>query len=529
MPLNEHKASRFDFAMNSPNLVLSTAQVLSRLFYAGEAANESNHSNTINIQATDPRGVQVLGHVYEPTGRLYSPSVKTITVEVEWGSKPQGACAFQRPDKKGRRVSARCLQKTLFMPNTATNLSDLVQVEVDDSIPADSGDDLDELEQQAHPLEHAVESQEEVEGTHQTKTATLRVQNWVPSLYKEAVIFCPGYNSCMEASLQNFGQFLAMTKLSTNFYPFVFVWPGSSNLGYFEASKISATDINQQNMLKLVKGLGECGIRRVHFMTHSMGVQTLLGAFGDKYDEHGKRIGRSDVSLCFALDPEFDDTHDIQGKRQRFSNQMVCKTITLLNPDFPVEAFIDRGFLSIRRVCSTVTVVGDRNDRALYWSGIFNGTATRFGYQQPEVLNPTIHPYKPTKWARMERIGHSLGKLYFDPTVGQKHCNDGNEQAFRRQLFDKRAPLDFSGETKKSKKNKKTRNRLWLDMDVIDMTGLDTNIKGMRHSGFSLNGMLLKDLEELLSSGKRAMERSALLFREGNTFSYAHAPAFVSQ
>lgn len=61
------------------------------------------------------------------------------------------------------------------------------------------------------------------------------------------------------------------------------------------------------------------------------------------------------------------------------------------------------------------------------------------------------------------------------------------------------------------------------------MTGLDTNIKGMRHSGFSYNGMLLKDLQELFSTGKRAITRSSLIFREGNNFTFAFAPSFVSQ
>merc|ERR1711957_1082005 len=100
--------------------------------------------------------------------------------------------------------------------------------------------------------------------------------------------------------------------------------------------------------------------------------------------------------------------------------------------------------------------------------------------------------------------------------------NNGNAEAFRHQLFNK-SVVDIGAEAGDTDNEK-----FWLEMDVIDMTGLDTNIKGMRHSGFSLNGMLLKDLEELLSSGKRAIRRSTLLHREGNMFSYAHAPAFVA-
>ena len=121
----------------------------------------------------------------------------------------------------------------------------------------------------------------------QSKTATLRVENWIPSVYKEALIFFPGYSSCMEDSLKNFGQFLCMTKLSRHVYPFVFVWPGSQSLGYLYASRIAATVVNHRNVLKLLRGLKASGINRVHFMTHSMGVQTLLGAFHNKYDKKG--------------------------------------------------------------------------------------------------------------------------------------------------------------------------------------------------------------------------------------------------
>ena len=256
-----------------------------------------------------------------------------------------------------------------------------------------------------------------------------------------------------------------------------------------------------------------------------MGVQTLLGAFRDKYNENGERIGRSDVSMCFELDPAFDDAKgSLKGKRAQYGNKMVCKSITLLNPDFPVRAFVDHGFLSIRRICQTITIVGDRNDRALWWSSLINGTLPHFGYEQPEVLNPTISHEKEKKWALMERCGRSIGGLYFPDEVAQQYNKSGNLNDLRRLLFNKARSLNVSGQSKGTNGDK-----LWLDMDVIDMTGLDTNIKGMRHSGFSLNGMLLKDLQELLSSGKRAMKRSTLLYREGNVFSYAHAPAFVSQ
>ena len=162
------------------------------------------------------------------------------------------------------------------------------------------------------------------------------------------------------------------------------------------------------------------------------------------------------------------------------------------------------------------------NDRALGWSSFINGAVPYYcGYQQPEALQPTL-PKSDPKREFMPRIGRSIHDLYFPDEVGQKYLDNGREKELIRLMFNKSGSIDFSGQAKKGE-------RFWLDMDVIDMTGLDTNIKGMRHSGFSYNGMLLKDLQELFSTGKRAIKRSSLIFREGNNFTFAFAPSYVSQ
>lgn len=178
---------------------------------------------------------------------------------------------------------------------------------------------------------------------------------------------------------------------------------------------------------------------------------------------------------------------------------------------FPVGAFVDRGFLSIRRVCSTITVVGDTNDRALWWGSLMNVRPYYFDYIEPEVLRPSLKPNFERKRELMIEVGRNIQDLYFPKEMKQQYIERGRENEFARQLF------------------RKSTDRLWLDIDVIDMTGLDTNIKGMRHSGFSYNGMLLKDLQELFATGKRARKRSSLIYRDGNTYTFAFAPSFVVQ
>ena len=196
---------------------------------------------------------------------------------------------------------------------------------------------------------------------------------------------------------------------------------------------------------------------------------------------------------------------------------LICKTITMLNPDFPVAAFVDRGFRSIRQICNTITVVADRQDAALLGSSICNGLGTYVGYKQPEALRPVLGAHKP-RLGLQYVVGRSIDLLHFPD---EWLDNDNLGQHDERLVFQERAPLTLSAD-------EDANDHLWLDMDVIDTTGLDTNIEGIRHGGYNLNSMLLKDIEELIATGNRAMRRSTLLYRDGNTFTYAHAPSFVA-
>ena len=96
-----------------------------------------------------------------------------------------------------------------------------------------------------------------------------------------------------------------------------------------------------------------------------MGAQTLVGALCDQKDG-----SRSDVSKCFHLASGHHNTtasrkeNSVQSVEEE--NLLVCKTLTMLNPDFPLEAFVTHAFQSMRRVCDTITLVGDKSDQALF-------------------------------------------------------------------------------------------------------------------------------------------------------------------
>lgn len=69
--------------------------------------------------------------------------------------------------------------------------------------------------------------------------------------------------------------------------------------------------------------------------------------------------------------------------------------------------------------------------------------------------------------------------------------------------------------------------RRWLDLDAIDTSSMEQNVHQLRHAYFDLNKILVEDLHELIVTGKRAGERSLLLHREGNFYSFCQAPACV--
>merc|ERR1711862_255403 len=90
------------------------------------------------------------------------------------------------------------------------------------------------------------------------------------------LILFPGFNSWLQHSLEAFGQLLAMTNISQHVYPIIYQWPGGQVPTYRHASWISSSKQNKKNVLQLINGLKQQGIKNVHLMSHSLGSQTLL-------------------------------------------------------------------------------------------------------------------------------------------------------------------------------------------------------------------------------------------------------------
>ncbi|KIY92570.1 hypothetical protein MNEG_15394 [Monoraphidium neglectum] len=67
-----------------------------------------------------------------------------------------------------------------------------------------------------------------------------------------------------------------------------------------------------------------------------------------------------------------------------------------------------------------------------------------------------------------------------------------------------------------------------LDVDVVDLTCLATNVPAHRHSVHALNRDVLWDLHSIIADGRRAGQRTRRLERiAGNVYSFKTSPAHV--
>eukprot|EP00993_Chasmostoma_nieuportense_P004248 NODE_492_length_2153_cov_32.290721_g456_i0.p1 GENE.NODE_492_length_2153_cov_32.290721_g456_i0~~NODE_492_length_2153_cov_32.290721_g456_i0.p1 ORF type:complete len:701 (+),score=192.58 NODE_492_length_2153_cov_32.290721_g456_i0:278-2104(+) len=171
----------------------------------------------------------------------------------------------------------------------------------------------------------------------------LQVEGWTcaANSSREAVIFIPGYNTSLEASLERFGQLLCLGDFPSHLKPICFSYPAGRIFSYYFAMKQGAAHPNTGQCLKeLLLGLREGGCRDIHFMVHSMGAQASLGNLSLL------------AEVFLGSDP----------------SPMRMRTVMLLNPDYPRELFVDIAYPLLRQMCHRITMYADRKDGALKWS-----------------------------------------------------------------------------------------------------------------------------------------------------------------
>ena len=490
----------------------SLAQCLKRLSHLDEAMEEQD--KTLTIVSGDPRGVQIEGHIYEPTGLPFSQDADNIVINIERErSFHEDELYLLEKIKKSAYDSNRKANNFLPLASESFFENELLHVLIEEDEKHDDFN-LSITDSERRSIINDIM-------TPTYKPPILSVENWVKDVHKTVLVYFPGFASPLKKSLESLGQLMALTNLSKHVYPIVYQWPCGQHMSYPRVAVASSSDSSKRHFLKFLDSLQEAGIRNIHFMSHSMGAQSLLAMMDDELDG-----SRSDASLYFRADRDFAMNNNKTAIGP--TNTMICKSITLLNPDFPVDAFVDHAFVGIRRICNRITVVGDRNDQALLFSQVLNGVLTNCGYKQPKLLTKR-NAENSKGFTRQRTIGRDFGYLFFPNVImdidreknnNSNNNNNDHEKKHNLMLFREAPPVVLSP-------SEEMQDRQWLDIDVIDSSNIDTNVAQWRHSAFNVNPILLKDLEELIITGRRAINRSTLIHREGNIFSYAHAPSFI--
>ena len=306
-------------------------------------------------------------------------------------------------------------------------------------------------------------------------TPTLLLSSpWIKQPHvNEAIIFIPGFNISVEKSVQCFGQMLGLTNLPSHIKPVCFQWPGGGFIQYGRAIGIANSKQVRDAFRDMCVELERCGVSKIHVLAHSMAARVLVNVADDFKDMFYPASAVSSLSKETTSASVGDGGGE--GKRKRLE----LSSITLLNPETPLHDFRAVQFDQLRSYCSLITIYGNRDDLALY-----------------------------------------LAEAYcWTPMLG-RHLESLNRHS----------ALDLDGFAGLQGGQETSGSLFLLDVDVIDTTSLDNNVRLDRHSYFSVNKYVVDDIMDIVISQKRASGREYRLVSVGsNVYSILSAPSFVVQ
>ena len=298
----------------------------------------------------------------------------------------------------------------------------------------------------------------------------------------EAVLFIPGFNTSLHWALVRVGQMVAQARLPPHIKPFVFSWPGGWMGSYLAAKRAAASGWMAADVTALLRAMHGAGVRKVHLLGHSMGAMVLLEAL---------------PPLCEMLSEM--EMELVRG------GELTLLTVTLLSPDYPLDAFLRTSYPLLRRLRHPplLTVYGDRHD-------------------------------KPLTYAEMVFGRRTLGRLWGAPWV---ETDDGTgAEAPPGTLGGGGSGVGGGGGGGAATADVELGGRVrWLALDVVDTTSMQAGLPAgnpevallgevavdtkQRHAHFAINQLMVDDLRELIVHCRSARERSGrLLRRTGNVY-----------
>eukprot|EP01025_Chloroclados_australasicus_P024555 TRINITY_DN2460_c0_g3_i1.p1 TRINITY_DN2460_c0_g3~~TRINITY_DN2460_c0_g3_i1.p1 ORF type:complete len:712 (-),score=22.69 TRINITY_DN2460_c0_g3_i1:274-2214(-) len=354
---------------------------------------------------------------------------------------------------------------------------------------------ISDIEDVTSPLTHCLRSLNDIEEATNLVDSQLDLQQQLQG-QGEALIFIHGYNCALSDASKLFGQFLALCNLPPNVKPIIFSWNALRDFAYIPAIN-QGTDAPQttRSFLQLLRALQKEGYERIHILAHSMGIRVMMAALPYLetilgIEQGGYRVGmvKTDYSGLFF------ESEIVQPLN------IIFETVTLLNPDYSLDDFVNGLGQRLCRLCPIVTIYGNQQDNALIYAAMAVGLFKFLHNIERQAL-----PSKSTK---------KLENNFFQSYNGQQREPKHN------WIWDPMLGKHITWVIDPSAGQH-------LDVDIIDTTFIQTNVHSMKHMYFNLNGDILADLRELITQKKRAVHRVKLEQVGETIFRFRVAPPYV--
>lgn len=185
----------------------------------------------------------------------------------------------------------------------------------------------------------------------------LSVEGWErENNQTEAVLFVPGFNTSVQASLKSLGQFLCLGNLSPDYKCIVFSWPGGSLLQFPWAVGVAENVQTTYDLIQAIRELAIAGITKVHILCHSLGGRVVMSAVS-RFDQVFKPQGDSAASTS----QPFGQDYRIQ-----------LGSVTLINPEASLSQFVKYQYDTIKTYTDLITLYSNKQDVALFAAEFVN-------------------------------------------------------------------------------------------------------------------------------------------------------------
>ena len=213
---------------------------------------------------------------------------------------------------------------------------------------------------------------------------SLTIDGWVPTERQgfEAVVFLHGFNTPVADACKLIAQLWTLGDFPAYLKPFVFGWPGGRDLRYLHACKRAHDPALAGDLCAFLHSLADAGCHRMHFVAHSMGARFLLSALPHLSDvlelAPSGRSPRGGAQGGGPRPPKHaagatSNVEQSVARRMNTRHQICLASTLLMNPDSPLDNFIEDDHANLRRVCDHITLYADHSDGALAWSEILHG------------------------------------------------------------------------------------------------------------------------------------------------------------